>query len=81
MVSKCANPACSNRFLFLHEGKLFRLDRAANHLTPDPDFHEHGPQVEFFWLCDHCAADMTVVLRKDEVVVVQPFRPIQRVAS
>jgi len=29
MISKCANPACSARFLYLHEGKLFRFEREA----------------------------------------------------
>ena len=26
MLSKCANPGCPAPFLYLHEGKLFRLD-------------------------------------------------------
>jgi hypothetical protein len=29
MVSKYANPACSNKFLYLHQGKIFQL-------TPHP---------------------------------------------
>jgi hypothetical protein len=27
MISKCANPACTAHFLYLHEGKLFRVFR------------------------------------------------------
>lgn len=30
VVSKCANPACSERFLYLHPGKIFQL-------TPIPE--------------------------------------------
>ena len=26
MLSKCANPGCPASFLYLHQGKLFRLD-------------------------------------------------------
>jgi len=33
MISKCANPACSNRFFYLHEGKLFSLEREAKEDT------------------------------------------------
>lgn len=81
MLSKCANPACSNHFRYLHEGKLFRLDVEAGHVAADPDFREHGPHVEFFWLCEGCAVNMTVVLKKGQGVIVRPFRSIQREAS
>lgn len=27
MLAKCANPACSARFCYFHEGKLLALDR------------------------------------------------------
>jgi len=64
MVSKCANPGCSERFLRLHQGKLFHWDgvNACEGLTRGA-----GPatrkarKVEFFWLCGECARDMTVV--------------------
>jgi hypothetical protein len=38
MVSKCANPECSERFMRLHQGKLFRWDgaNARQHLTRGP---------------------------------------------
>ena len=29
MLSKCANPACSAHFLYLHEGRVFRIMRDA----------------------------------------------------
>ncbi len=59
MVSKCANPECSERFLFLHQGKLFQLmptpEVAATQQDFFPVFHER------FWLCDKCCKTMTVV--------------------
>jgi hypothetical protein len=59
MVSKCANPACSERFLYLHRGKLF-------HLNPTPEIEaadgDSLPALyERFWLCDQCCRKMTVV--------------------
>jgi hypothetical protein len=37
MVSKCANPKCSNTFLYFHKGKLFRVETSApgTHETSD----------------------------------------------
>ena len=59
VLSKCANPECSEQFRFLHEGKLFQL-------TPSPDVQpireEDIPALyERFWLCDRCVKKMTVV--------------------
>ena len=59
MVSKCANPACSERFLYLHQGKLF-------HLTPTPDLEaaegeSSSALYERFWLCDQCCKKMILV--------------------
>ena len=34
MLSKCANPGCPASFLYLHQGKLFRLDTAAESPSP-----------------------------------------------
>ena len=59
MVSKCANPECSERFLYLHQGKLFQLMP-----TPEVAAVEEGflPVLsERFWLCDRCSKTMTVV--------------------
>ena len=59
MLSKCANPACSAQFKYLHQGKLFTLSP-----TPNLQSCKHG-SLEFlyerFWLCDSCCKAMTVV--------------------
>jgi hypothetical protein len=70
MISKCANPACSTRFLYLHEGKLFRFECVVKEdtqllLGSDPSLRKHSRGVEFYWLCKACAAQMTLVRRKD----------------
>jgi|SRR5262245_27362264 len=65
MLSKCANPACSNVFRYLHEGKLFLIDS-------DPDLRQkrlsrNGAglgRLEYAWLCSYCCRYMTI--RVDE---------------
>ena len=71
MVSKCASPACSEQFRYLHEGKLF-------HLTPTPEMEasQNGfnPVLyEWFWLCEECSQKMTIVWGGTEAKVV-PLR-------
>ena len=59
MVSKCANPECSAKFLYLHQGKIYLL-------TPPRELenmseHEWGLLEERFWLCDRCCKTLKVV--------------------
>jgi hypothetical protein len=58
MLSRCANPECSERFRYLHQGKLFcRIP------TPEVAASGYG-SLEFlyerFWLCDRCSKEMKV---------------------
>jgi hypothetical protein len=78
MVSKCANPACSQRFLYLHQGKIFQL-------TPTPEVEAVGrgfslSLYERFWLCDKCCKEMTLVWGGNEPKLVpldaHPVAPI-----
>lgn len=69
MITKCANPACSTPFRYLHEGRLFRFERGVSEkgqpfLSFDATRQERSNRVEFFWLCDQCAAKMTLTYRK-----------------
>ena len=77
MVSKCANPACSEVFMHLHEGKVF-------HLRPTPEVEEATGGLasafyERFWLCARCSKLMTLVWGGSEVKLVpllkQPIPP------
>jgi hypothetical protein len=66
MLSKCANPACSSTFLYLHEGRIFRLE--LNH----PAVDRHSPprrSFEYFWLCSECAPSLTVAFENQKVTV------------
>jgi hypothetical protein len=69
MLSKCVNPACSTGFRYLHEGKVFRLER--DHVPTD-DAVNHAHNFEYFWLCPVCSSFLTVVYEQ-QVVKVQPL--------
>lgn len=64
MLSKCVNIACSARFLYLHSGKLFKLE------TSNPQAHR---RTEHFWLCERCAQVLTVVV-ENGIVTTRPRR-------
>jgi hypothetical protein len=52
MLSKCANPDCSAVFLYLHSGKLFKLETGAHSNVKR--------KLEYFWLCEVCCQSMTL---------------------
>ena len=85
MISKCANPACSAHFLYLHQGRVFRIMRDADGDSEpqwgvDANLKTH-PQVEFFWLCDRCSMTLTIRYQKGSGVIVQQLRAALRAAS
>jgi hypothetical protein len=59
MVSKCSNPACSASFLYLHTGKLFRFDTANGQRAADSP--RPPKKLEFFWLCEACVTEFTLI--------------------
>jgi hypothetical protein len=75
MLSKCANPECSTRFLYMRGGKLFRWDQLQGVRTAGIAMKKESHGVEFFWLCDQCARTMTVVFRKDIGITMKPLTP------
>jgi hypothetical protein len=82
MLSKCANPGCSAHFLYLHQGKLFRIDNHA--VNPEsavavPRTEEKKPSrhSEYFWLCDDCAAEMTLAYKPGIGVTTVPISRMQ----
>lgn len=70
MLSKCANPKCPRAFLYLGQGKLFRLkipleeSREESPTTPINGNPSGRHRNEFFWLCDSCSRSLTVVWKK-----------------
>jgi hypothetical protein len=74
MVSKCSNPDCSTSFRYLHEGKLFRMAvaDASNPLT-DAGTKKISRHIEFFWLCEQCAPEMTLTFKPGIGVTALPL--------
>ena len=76
MLSKCANPGCDTSFLYLHQGKLYRMETVVDG-SEDLFGAESGApnhrQLEFFWLCDDCASKMTLSFEKGVGVKVALF--------
>ena len=72
MLSKCLNPHCSATFRYLGQGRLFRIDFAearrkmayAGGKMPASRGAKSSP-IEYFWLCESCAATMTIELGED----------------
>jgi hypothetical protein len=76
MLSKCANPGCSARFLYLNRGKLFRIPRQTADACGEklPDSKKTAQHLEYFWLCSDCAGEMTLAFRKGVGIVPVPNR-------
>ena len=62
MLSKCANPVCSNAFRYFHEGKLYLIE------SKDPS--STSRTLEYFWLCSSCSREMTIQMDDDHAVTV-----------
>ena len=59
MLTKCANPACDASFRYLRDGRVFKIERPASG-TPNIADKKQPHLVEHFWLCERCAAQMTL---------------------
>ena len=87
MLSKCANPGCRNSFLYLHEGKLFRMhtDATQSGLSSGNNVNAEAKKptrrVEYYWLCQRCAAQMTLSFEDEVGVKIQLLRSVHAVAS
>lgn len=70
MIAKCANPACSREFRYLHEGRLFaveRYERTASDGNYTSEFVSHPHAIEFYWLCNDCYSRGTLTMAAEEV--------------
>jgi hypothetical protein len=81
MLSKCLNPRCFATFRYLGQGRLFRVDFAeetrkkahTGGTVPASTAGKSSP-IEYFWLCESCAATMTFELRTDGHVHAVPLQ-------
>ena len=58
MLSNCSSPGCSARSLYLHTGKVFKLNG-----DPTAEPKAGRGRQEYFWLCEDCALRQTLVFR------------------
>ena len=68
MVDKCANPACSEKFRRLSEGRIFVIEARS-----DDQRSNSACQLQYFWLCNSCCHTMTVMLDRANGVQVVPL--------
>lgn len=68
MLSKCANPSCSNEFRYFGEGKVFEIRSERISVTAHKSYEaaaykghdKNRKRVEHFWLCAECYAKFTI---------------------
>jgi len=77
MLSKCMNPLCAARFRYLHEGRIFNIERVVS--SSDAQFPPNY-RVEHYWLCARCAQTLKVVLDRG-MVTTRPLHPALPPAS
>jgi hypothetical protein len=65
MIAQCANPQCTARLQFLHEGRLFVT------YPSDPVLITESV-MQYVWLCPSCCQQMTV----DQHGRVRPLQPM-----
>jgi hypothetical protein len=72
MLSKCANPSCSNQLIYLREGKIFVMEHSTNSkLWPQGPISPKGTaRLEHFWLCGRCSQNLTLVYDRERGVEV-----------
>ena len=84
MLSKCASPGCSTPFRYLHEGKLYLIDRKAASAGRKPPadlrYARKSCGLEYVWLCSSCCSDLTIQVDDDHGVRVVRKREAQNVS-
>ncbi len=66
MLSKCANPGCSQPFRYLGEGRLFQVER---NITPEGG-GKSIRKIEHYWLCDGCSRAMRIGVLENEALLI-----------
>lgn len=73
MLSKCANPACSADFRYLHQGMLFLRESCSPEDRPASVSNKKNASIEYYWLCDQCARNFTLAVQGNCIRVVPQF--------
>jgi len=86
MLSKCANSSCSNPFLYLTKGKLYRMEidcppTEGTAAASDFASMKFNRRIEYFWLCDECAPRMTLTFKKGIGIKAMPAERMRTAAA
>lgn len=76
MLNKCANPGCVEPFRKLEDGKLFLVEVEASAASFSARGAGEGRifrHMEHYWLCDPCAAVLTLSFEQARGVVAVPL--------
>ncbi len=78
MLHKCANPACTNPFRHLSQGKLFQVETEdftasiSGLVTPKRRLRSLR-RVEHYWLCDECSSFFSLTSEKGRGMITVPL--------
>ena len=82
MLHKCANPACSNPFRRLSDGKLFQIEKPVPADSPRGGRSSRlTRRVEHYWLCDDCSALLTLAFERGRGLITVPLQQVARVSA
>jgi hypothetical protein len=80
MLSKCANPGCSEAFRYFGQGRVFEvhfedaeLCEKAGRVPFALELKKQDKSVEHFWLCAKCSDKLTVALDRQNNVSILPL--------
>jgi hypothetical protein len=76
MLSKCANPSCSNVFHYFGEGKVFEIRWEASSGAAHSSYGKKRKRIEHYWLCSSCAITLTVAMDSARNILVIPRRNV-----
>jgi hypothetical protein len=66
MLSKCANPGCSESFRYLGEGRLFQVERTVK----VEGSGGKARKIEHYWLCSRCSQAMRIGILENEALLI-----------
>jgi len=79
MLSKCANPECTEAFHYFGRGRLFEvhfedadLCQKAGRVPFALELKKQDKSVERYWLCPDCSSKLTVALDRQNNVFILP---------
>jgi hypothetical protein len=74
MLSKCANPSCSNEFHYFGEGKVFEIRWEASSGAIHGSHGKKHKRIEHYWLCSSCVTTLTIAMDSARKILVVPRR-------